>query len=522
MIWLRLAVRRGAAVATLCAGLVACHTSEAGGQTTEPSTTQATTNEAFTAESHRPLSATRSSELKRLTLDELLNTEVTLVSRRPERVAETASAIQVITGEEIRRSGALTLPEALRLAPNLQVAQQTAHDWAITSRGFNGAPLSNNSLADKLLVMIDGRSVYTPLFGGVFWDVQNVLLEDVDRIEVVSGPGGTLWGANAVNGVINIVTKSARDTRGLYLSSAFGSTFDNYTAFRYGDSVGSNLFYRVYGFGLNHGSTYIPDDGAANDDWQANQGGMRFDYYPSDTDTLTLQGDVYGVREGDPDIPPASGGGPLDVNAEGGNLLSRWTHVISPTSDLIVQIYFDGTWRHLPDTGFGYAITTYDLDVQHRFALNDRNSILWGGGYRLNRDRFRNAPTVSILPQRRMLQLFNVFVQDEIQLVPDHLKLTIGSKLEHNDYSGFELQPSIRLAWTPVERHTIWGPCRARCARRLDLIPTYSRRALPSETISIRRNCPRTSWAIASGRSIRSRSRWRAFSIDSRSFAAST
>src|SRR5437773_12366549 len=231
------------------------------------------------------------SELKKLSLEQLLDIEVISVSRRPEKLSGTASAIQVITQEDIRRSGATSLPEALRLAPNLEVAQVNSHDWAISARGFN------NTLANKLLVMIDGRTVYTPLDAGVFWDAQNVLLEDIDRIEVVSGPGGTLWGANAVNGVINIVTKSARDTQGLLVEGGGGSFLQDFGAVRYGGNNGTNLFYRVYGQRFDRDAAVFPTGKAALDSWDMSQGGFRLDWYPTGENMLTVSGDAYAGSE---------------------------------------------------------------------------------------------------------------------------------------------------------------------------------------------------------------------------------
>src|SRR5437016_5164385 len=231
------------------------------------------------------------SELKKLSLEQLLDLEVTSVSRRPEKLSETASAIQVITQEDIRRSGATSLPEALRLASNLQVAQVDSRQWAISARGFN------NTLANKLLVMIDGRAVYTPLYAGVFWEVQHVLLEDVDRIEVVSGPGGTLWGANAVNGVINIITRSAKDTQGLLVTGGGGSLLQDFGAVRYGGGVGSNLFYRIYGQRFDRNNSILANGNDALDRWDMTQGGFRTDWYPSDANTLTFQGDFYAGSE---------------------------------------------------------------------------------------------------------------------------------------------------------------------------------------------------------------------------------
>jgi len=380
------------------------------------------------------------SALKQLSVEELLNLEVTLASKRPEKLSETASAIQVVTGNDIQRSGALTLPEALRLAPNLQVARNASHGWAISARGFN------STLANKLLVMIDGRTIYTPLYAGVFWDVQNVLLEDIDRIEVVSGPGGSLWGANAVNGIINIRTKSAKDTQGAYVSAAGGSFLQDFGAIRYGGG-GSNFFFRVYGQRFDHNNAVFANGLDLTNGWDMTQGGFRTDWLPSDENTLTVQGDVYSGSEEGP---------LLGTTVDGQNVLARWNRVFSPESDLQAQIYFDRTWRRIPNS-ISEDLKTYDFDFQHRFPLGSRQSILWGGGYRLMQDEVNNHPTVAFLPPNRNLQLFSGFAQDEITVVPERLKLVLGTKVEHNDFSGFEIQPGIRLAWTPHERHTVWA-----------------------------------------------------------------
>ena len=380
-------------------------------------------------------------ELKKLSLEALMNQDVTVVARRPEKLSETPSAVQVITGEDIHRSGALSLPEALRLAPNLEVAQVNSHDWAISARGFN------NTLANKLQVMIDGRSVYTPLDAGVFWDAQNVLLDDIERIEVVSGPGGTLWGANAVNGVINIVTKSARDTQGMLIEGGGGSFLQDFGAVRYGGSNGTNLFYRVYAQRFDQNSTEFPNGNDAMDSWDMSQGGFRMDWYPSDTNIFTLQGDAYSGSE------QVTGG---NTFLDGQNMLGRWSHTLSDTCDYSVQAYFDRTWREIPNS-FAEDLKTYDVDFQFRFGLGQRQSVTWGLGYRLMQDEVQNSPAISFFPPDKNMQLFSGFVQDEITLLPDTLQLTLGTKLEHNDFSGFEVQPSARLAWTPSERQTVWG-----------------------------------------------------------------
>ena len=385
------------------------------------------------------------SRLKKMSLDELFQQKVTIVSRTPEKLTQAPSAVQVITGDDIQRSGATTLPEALRLASNLQVAQTSSRDWAISARGFN----QPGGLSDKLLVMIDGRSIYTPLFAGVFWDVQNVLLADIDRIEVVSGPGGSLWGANAVNGVINIVTKSARDTQGTYIAGSGGSFLQDFGAFRYGDHLGTNLFFRVYGQRFDHDSALAANAHDATNSWDMTQGGFRMDWLPQDVNTITLQGDVYSGTEQS---------FPKNTTVDGENMLGRWTHVFSEDSDLSVQSYFDRTWRDIPGT-FGEDLKTYDFDFQHRLPLGSRQSILWGFDYRLQQDDVKNvAPgPVAFYPPKFNMQLFSGFAQDEITLVRDRLKLTLGTKLEHNDFSGLEVQPSGRLAWTPDDRQTVWA-----------------------------------------------------------------
>jgi iron complex outermembrane receptor protein len=386
------------------------------------------------------LSQNSSNALKNLSLEALMNVDITTVSRRPEPYLQAPAAIQIITQDDIHRSGATSIAEALRLAPNLEVAQVKSHDWAISSRGFN------NNIANKLLVMIDGRNIYTPLYAGVFWDAQQVLLEDVDRIEIVSGPGGTLWGANAVNGVINIVTKSARDTQGLYVSGAAGTSLQDYGAVRYGGMLTSNLYYRAYLERYDRNGTQTPSGGTFPDRWNITQGGFRMDYYPSTSDVMTLQGDGYGGAEGHSAL----------TNINGQNIIGRWSRSISPESDWQLQAYFDRTWRRTP-LSFSEDLRTYDLDFQDRFEVGQRNNVLWGAGYRLYEDHTASFGALHILPPDRHLQLFSGFLQDELTLVPDKLKFTFGSKLEHNDFSGWEFQPSGRLSWMLSSKQTIWA-----------------------------------------------------------------
>ena len=395
------------------------------------------------------------SELKQLNVEDLMNVQVTSVARHPERLLETASAIQVITQEDIRRSGATSIPEALRLADNLQVAQKNSHDWAISARGFNTA------LANKLLVMIDGRTVYTPLYSGVFWDVQDYVLADIDRIEVISGPGGTLWGANAVNGVINIITKSAADTQGLYAQAGGGSRPQDLADIRYGGTLAPGTQFRVYGKYFDRGSEMLANGDSASDAWRQGRGGFRVDSDASARDKLTLQGDVYGGHEDE------QTGGVSDSSGE--NVLGRWSRRISDTSDLGLQTYIDRTHISNPAApliigGLEFAgpgifqddLTTYDVDFQHRFRIGAANGIVWGWGFRYSHDVVSNAPSLAFLPPTLDRDLYSVFAQDEIVLRPD-LSLTLGSKLERNDYTGFEVEPNMRLSWILNSKQALWS-----------------------------------------------------------------
>jgi iron complex outermembrane receptor protein len=394
-------------------------------------------------------------ELKGLSVEQLMNIPVSSVARHPEKLLDAASAVQVITQEDIRRSGATSIAEALRLADNLQVAQKNSHDWAISARGFNTA------LANKLLVMIDGRTVYTPLFSGVFWDIQDYLLEDIDRIEVISGPGGTLWGANAVNGVINIITKSAKDTQGGYAEGGGGSELEGIAGARYGGSLSSNSYFRVYGKYVDRGDEELADGVSSSDSWHQGRGGFRLDSSPSARDTVTMQGDFYDGHEDEP-----TGG---TATTSGGNLLGRWARKFSGDSDMRLQSYFDRTHLLDPEPALMLGtlplapagilqddLTTYDIDFQHRLSLGSRNRIVWGLGYRYTHDIVSNAPGVGFLPMLLDQRLYSAFMQDEIALMPN-LSFTLGNKFEHNDYTGWELQPDARLRWTFVQGQALWA-----------------------------------------------------------------
>jgi iron complex outermembrane receptor protein len=388
----------------------------------------------------QPDSAARA--LKRLSIEQLMDLEVTSVSKRPERLAQTASAIQVITQDDIRRSGASSLAEALRLATNLQVAQLDSRQWAISARGFN------STTANKLLVLIDGRTVYTPLFSGVFWDAQHVALGDIDRIEVISGPGATLWGANAVNGVINVITKDATDTPGLALSGGAGTELRGLGTARYGGPLGAGVRYRVYGTGFARDESDSASGQGASDDWHLGQGGFRVDWHASPASHVTLQGDLYDGR-----ISQASGG---DVAVSGRNVMAKWSRTISETSSLAAHLYYDRTHRNIPGT-FGEDLDIYDVELQHQTHLGARHDLVWGVGYRLINDHIANTAALAFLPAHVARQWFTGFVQDEIALVPNRLHVALGTKIEHNDYTGFEIQPGGRVNWRLSPSGTLWA-----------------------------------------------------------------
>ena len=391
--------------------------------------------------------------LKRLSLEELMQVEVTSPSRKPESLHETAAAVYVVTQDDIHRSGATSLVEALRLAPGVHVARIDANTWAVGIRGFT------SRLSRAVLVLIDGRSVYSPLFAGVYWEVQDTLLEDVERIEVIRGPGGTLWGANAVNGVINIITKNARDTQGVLASAGAGTEERYFGAARYGGMAGPDLAYRVYGKGFDRREQLA----VGTDDFdgaQIGRGGFRMDWTPRPADGVTLQGDLYdGAIDGRGALtsldPPSLTLTNRDTDVSGANVLARWQHRYTSGSDSTVQVYYDETRRKEP--GFLEVRDTVDFDLQNHFSLRYAQDLVWGLGYRYTSGDMSSSPSFLVTPSRRTDDLFQGFVQDEITLAPELLRLTIGTKLEHNDYSGYEVQPSARALLTPGGSHVLWA-----------------------------------------------------------------
>ena len=395
-------------------------------------------------------------DLTDMSLEALMDIEVTSVTKRPQRQADAAAAIYVITNEDLRRWGVGNIPDALRRVPGIEVARIDANKWAITSRGFN------SRFANKLLVLIDGRSVYTPLFAGVYWDTQDVILEDVDRIEVIRGPGGTLWGANAVNGVINIITRSATETQGNMVAVAAGDELRSSGSARHGGKLKNGADYRVYAKYSDHDEGY--NKAGAHDDWRSGQVGFRSDWDQSGNDSLTLQGDYYRGKAGQQVTIPVGSGVPLDptrtiqdiddTRLDGGNLQMRWSRMLGDSESLTLQLYYDYVSRNgvvLDETR-----NTIDMEIQHRFPWRQTHDLVWGFDYRYINDDSDNNPTFSLHPSSRSTHLFSTFIQDEISLAED-LRLTVGSKFEHNDYSGFEYQPNLRMAWSLDDTRTLWG-----------------------------------------------------------------
>jgi iron complex outermembrane recepter protein len=381
------------------------------------------------------------SALKQLSIEELTNMEVTSVSKRPEKLTEAASAIQVITQADIQRSGATTVTEALRLLPNLQVAQVNSSQWAVSARGFN------NVLANKLLVLIDGRVVYTPMYAGVFWDVQNLLLENIDRIEVISGPGGTLWGANAVNGVINIITKNSKDTQGIYAEAAVGTELRGLASLRYGGKINDKLSFRISGTAFKRDDTIYEDSINAGDAWGIGHGSVRADWDNHDNDNVAFIANVYNGR------PDPDGGKP--VIARGGNALMRWKRDLSAGSGFQLQAFYDHTWRDFRND-FTEALHTYDIEGQHRLEPGKSNKIIYGGGFRFMDHNVTNLASFGFEPERKSLYLYNVFVQDELTVIPDRFNFTLGIKIEHSTYAKFQYQPNARLTFIVNKKQTIW------------------------------------------------------------------
>ncbi len=389
-----------------------------------------------------------------MSMEDLMNMKVTSVSKRTQKVADAAAAIFVITQEDIRRSGATSIPEALRLAPGLEVARIDQNKWAIGSRGFNGR------FDNKLLVLIDGRSVYTPLFSGVYWNIQDVLLEDIDRIEVIRGPGATLWGANAVDGGINIITKPAASTQSAIVKAGAGTEERGSGSVRYGGKMGDDTHYRIYGKYFDWGPSNYASGGTAHDAWDAIRGGFRADWTPAGSNSLTVQGDIYRSHYDEtltvPNLtgPNYSSTFPNDGEYSGGNILARWNHTTEGGS-MSLQAYYDNTTT-VDHMLFEDHQNIFDIDFQDGFHAGNHQQFLWGLGYRSILDHNHSSFTVSLQPNQVNLNQFSAFVQDEISLVDNRLRLTLGTKLEHNTFTGFEVEPNARLLWNLSPKQSVW------------------------------------------------------------------
>jgi iron complex outermembrane recepter protein len=392
--------------------------------------------------------------LKQVTLEELGQIEVTTASKEPVKVSRTPAAVYVITQQDIRRSGATSIPEALRLAPGVEVARVDSNTWSIGVRGFGSA------LSRDVLVLIDGRTVYTPLYAGVYWQVQDTVLEDIERIEVIRGPGGTIWGANAVNAVINIITKNAKDTRGMLVSTGGGNVDQGFVNLRYGGGNDKSFNYRIYGKAFTRGPEFHPN-GSPFDGWRMGQTGFRADGDLHNRDTFTLQGDLYNGDAGQ-SVGITTFSPPYMTNVEqsaelaGGNLLGRWTRTLGAGSDIQLQTYYDRTNRG--QASFAESRDTFDIDFIHHLPLPGRQDFLWGLGVRLSSGNTTEVvPTVAFTPSHLTDKLYSGFIQDEIPIIGNQFSLTIGSKFLQETYSHFELEPAARLLWTPNPRQTVWG-----------------------------------------------------------------
>lgn len=405
----------------------------------------------------QPRNASQSSpsDLTQVSIENLMNVEVTSVSKKEQKLSRAAAAIFVITQEDIRRSGAMSIPDLLRVVPGLDVAQINANTWAISARGFN------RQFANKLLVLIDGRDVYTLMHQGVSWDTQDVPIEDIDRIEVIRGPGATVWGANAVNGVINIITRKSQDTLGVLVTGGGGTQEQAFGTTQYGGMFRGARSYRIFAKYLDH--NHFPDLNGQNadDGWHLLHGGFRTDGKLSKSDSLTVQGDLYTGSEGASIGHIASISPPVNINVNrigelsGGNVLSRWNHDFANQSETSLQVYFDRYSRSGPESREDR--NTADFNFQHRLIVGRRQDLIWGAGYRATSDETQGTIDQAWVPSGQTNQLFSAFAQDEIILKPNRIFATVGTKLEHNDFSGLEIQPGASLAWTPTDRGTFWA-----------------------------------------------------------------
>jgi iron complex outermembrane recepter protein len=402
---------------------------------------------------------TTTADFTELSLEDLLRLEVTTASKKAESLGDTTSAVYVITAEDIWRSGFTTLPEVLRLVPGMDVSRVTSNTWALSARGFDG------QFANKLLVLMDGRSLYTPLFAGVFWDDHDIALDDVERIEVIRGPGGTIWGANAVNGVINIITKKAQNTVGNRVAAIAGSEDKLITSFRHGRELDSDAFVRFHGHYANRDESIFKDHSQAHDEWRNSRTGVRADWTRGERDFVSFDGEWHASDtrfplQIDDALSVALGIGTkaqLYDTIHGRGWLGRlaWKRDLGNASSLELAGYLDRRDR-TAHSHYSEKRAAYDISIQHRFPLANTHDVVWGGGFRLNRDRIENTPNLRLGRDDAQDVVYSAFAQDDIALA-ERVKLTLGSKVEWNDYTGWEVQPSIRALWTLGQSHALWA-----------------------------------------------------------------
>ncbi len=377
-----------------------------------------------------------------LSIEELMDESITVtsVSKRAQKLSDAATAISVLSNEDIRRLGVVNIADALRWVPGMSVGSVNSSQWSVSARGFGGL------YANKLLVLVDGRAVYTPLFSGVFWDAEQFLLEDVDRIEIIRGPGATVWGANAVNGVVNVVTRSAKDTQGGLLYGTAGDVNEVGGGARYGGKLAERTYYRVFANHQTHGDHRFADGSSAGDGWRSEHGGFRVDHHPDDDTQLTWLGGLTQVRADD-----------HQLDGYNVNTLGRVQRTFADDSSVEVQAYYDRTARE-DDLRAHFSTETFDLTAQHTVALTERNELVWGVGYRHVEVRAeQTTPAIEVRTRRLRTQTASVFAQNEFHAIPDRLNLTAGVKVEHNDYTGVEIQPSLRAAFKPAANQTLWA-----------------------------------------------------------------
>jgi iron complex outermembrane recepter protein len=396
----------------------------------------------------------QSADLKALSIEELMEVDVSVAGRRGERAVDAAAAISVISREDIRRAGVNNLPEALRLANALMVGRANNGTWALSTRGFA------TETANKLLVMIDGRSIYSPLFSGMFWDEHDLVLEDIDRIEVIRGPAAALWGPNAVNGVINIVTRHASLTQGALVSLRAGNEERASVTARYGGGAGEGGHYRVFSRYTFRDAARLTTGEAAGDEWSFGHAGFRVDFGGRPQE-FSAQGQLYLGRRGQFAAD--------DIDMAGGHLLGLWRRQIGVGSELSLQTYFDRRHRRVPPT-FEEWRNTFDIELEHRFPLGDRHLFVWGGGYRITADDTVPSPVLVFAPEDRTWSLLGGFINDQVVLLPDRLHLTLGVRVDRSGFTGAEVQPTARARWTPTGRQTVWVAASraARTPSRLD------------------------------------------------------